>query len=169
MSTVSKIVDTATPIALNVVGMAAGVLEHRGINRILETEAVQGFLGNETATDVKRYFTPALVAATGFIISNSVPSTSPVKDIANGMAACGLANLGSELLFGKNVMAGLGNGFLGDIMGDDDLDLIAEENLDYEPEETNEMGRTLPSGSAKVAIPEASNIMGINNKELVIL
>lgn len=170
MSKISKLLDSATSPALQAVGFMAGMAGQRGINKIFETDAFQGFLGNETATDFKRFVTPITMVLIGVGVSNYVSDDSAIKDIANGAAVSGAVNIGMELLFNKNLMAGLDGGILGDIMGDDDLDLIAGDDYDDDDDDDDTapapraipaagVGYQLPTGRA--ALPQQSNIMGI--------
>lgn len=175
MSKMNSLLDAAYSPALQAGGFMLGLVGQRGINRMLETDTMQGLLGNETATDFKRFLTPILTCAIGIGVSNYVSNDSPVKEIANGFAVSGAVNVGMELLFKRNLMADLGGGFLGGLLGaDDDLDLIGYDDDDdiegFEGEEEEEIsaalpapgvGYSLPAGRAAVARPVAQ-IQGVS-------
>ncbi len=175
MSKMNNLLDTAYSPALQAGGFMLGLVGQRGINKMLETDTMQGLLGNETATDFKRFVTPLLTCAIGIGVSNYVSSDSPMKEIANGFTVSGAVNVGMELLFKRNLMADLGGGFLGNLLGaDDDLDLIGydddddiegiegEDDDDIEPAALPApgVGYTLPSQRAYVR-RSANQIQGV--------
>lgn len=187
MGKLSKIIDNLQDPALQAVGYMAGMGIQRGINKIWETDGVNGLLGDDTAVDFKRWVTPIATCFIGIAVSNYASSDSALKPIGDGIAVNGAVTVGKEILFGKPEMAGLSGGLLGGLMGDDDLDLVDlddDDDDDYAPtaktvtpsatqpalpSQTAGFGRTLPSGRAKMVSPETVLGLGASTSELVVL
>ncbi len=156
MSKINNLLDTAYSPALQAGGFMLGLVGQRGINRILETDTMQGLLGNETATDFKRFVTPLLTCVIGIGVSNYVSNDSPIKELANGFTVSGAVNVGMELLFKKNLMCDLGGGLLGNLLGaDDDLDLYDYDNIEGEIDDDDNEPAALPSPGVGYSLPAA--------------
>lgn len=187
MSKLDKIIDKATPMALKVVGFGGGAMINRALNKALETNTVQGLLGEDTAVDFKKYLTPIATMAIGLVISNSVDDDSPISDIAEGAAFFGAVNLGSEITCKKDLLSGMGNGIIGSFIGeDDDLDIAAldagndvelegddDDDDDMsglgedEDEDVNGFGRQLPTGTAELPSVNLNNGMLIRGIDMI--
>lgn len=182
MGKLSKMLDNLQDPALNAVGYFTGMGIQKGINKIWETDGINGLLGDETSVDFKRWVTPFATCFIGIAISNYVSSDSVLKPIGDGIAVNGAVTVGKEILFGKTEMAGLSGGLLGGIMGDDDLDLVDldDDDDDYAPTANTAskpqaaltasgIGKTLAPGRASVPV-SAETVLGLDGtKELVVL
>lgn len=164
-----NLIDTATPVAMQGCGFMLGLAGHRGINRLLETDTMQGLLGNDTATSFKRFVTPIIVTGIGIAVSNYVAPDSLIKDVANGFAVSGAVNVGMELFFNTNLMVDKGNGIIGNLLGgDDDLDYFeGYEDVDDNDEAKPSPAlppvsgvRSLPPGKANMSAIQPSMIAG---------
>ena len=119
--TVNTVVrESKTPAVIGA-GVMLGFMAQKAVNRMVGSETVKGLLGDETATNLKKYISPALVTAAGVAINMS-SKDELVKNLAAGMAISGPVNVGMQILWKKNPLSGL-DGFLSGILdGDDDLD-----------------------------------------------
>ncbi len=145
MNKLSNITDSLIPAGLQASGFMLGIVGQRAINKVLESDMVSGFLGDETTVTFKRYISPLVMCGVGILVSNNASYDSPLKEIGNGAAVSGAVNVGMELLYKKNLLSGLGNGILGNLLGaDDDLDI---EDIDNYEEIESSAPRAISAGA----------------------
>ena len=119
--TVNTVVKESKTPAIIGAGVMLGFMAQKAVNRMVGSETVKGLLGSETATNLKKYISPALVTAAGVAINMS-SKDELIKNLAAGMAISGPVNIGMQVLWKKNPLSGL-DGFLGGILDGDDDDL----------------------------------------------
>lgn len=126
--TVNTVVkETKTPAIIGA-GVMLGFMAQKAVNRMVGSETVKGLLGSETATNLKKYISPALVTVAGVAINMS-SKDELIKNLAAGMAISGPVNIGMQVLWDKNPLSGL-EGFLSGILDGDDDDLDGTDDDD---------------------------------------
>ncbi|MCR4559734.1 MAG: hypothetical protein K5685_06610 [Bacteroidales bacterium] len=132
--TVNTVVKESRTPAVIGAGVLLGFMAQKAVNRAIGSEAVSGLLGENTATNLKKYISPALVTGVGVAINLS-SKDELIKNLGAGMAISGPVNVGMQILWNKNPLSGL-DGFLGSLLDDpEDLDGYEEEDLGDNEEE----------------------------------
>lgn len=121
---VSKAKSEALPLGT---GFLGGVVLQKVVNKMFGSEKVVNGLGAETATGLKNYATPLIVTAIGVGI-NLTAKDDFIKKVGTGVAVSGVANVGMQFFWKKNLLSGLNGGMLGDILGTD-ADIDAEDGF----------------------------------------
>ncbi len=121
---VSKAKSDALPLGC---GFLGGVVLQKAVNKVFNSEKVVNGLGAETATGLKNYATPLIVTAVGVGL-NLASKDDFMKKLGTGVAVSGVANVGMQFFWKKNLLSGLSGGMLGDLLGTD-ADLDAEDGF----------------------------------------
>lgn len=128
--------ESKTPAVIGV-GVLLGFMAQKAVNRGIGLAGMSGLLGDETATNLKKYISPALVTAAGVAINLS-SKDELVKNLGAGMAISGPVNIGMQVLWNKNPLSGL-DGFLSGILDDDeDLDGYDDEDDLGDPDDEDD-------------------------------
>lgn len=157
----SRLLNSLKEPACQAGGFLVGVTAMKAINKMINSDAVSGFLG-ETSTDIKKYLTPVITTIGGIWLGNYV-SDSTAKAFCNGIAVSGAVDLGMELLYKKNLLSGTGEGVFGSILGDDD-DLDGDyDEIEGDPEPETYARPALPSRPAQTQFmpPAVGAIPGV--------
>ena len=138
--TVNTVVKESKTPAVIGVGVLLGFMAQKAVNKAIGYTGTNGLglIGDDTATNLKKYISPALVTGLGVAI-NLGSKDELVKNLGAGMAISGPVNVGMQLLWNKNPLSGL-EGFLGGLIDDDeDLDGYDDEDLDgYDDEDEDD-------------------------------
>lgn len=127
--TVNTVVKESKTPAVIGAGVLLGFMAQKAVNKAIGYTGTSGLglLGDETATNLKKYISPALVTGLGVAI-NLGSKDELVKNLGAGMAISGPVNVGMQILWNKNPLSGL-DGFLGGLIDDDeDLDGYDDED-----------------------------------------
>lgn len=124
-------------------GILIGVGIQKGVNALLNIDAVKNGLGSETTLALKNYVSPLVTTALGVIVSMSSDDDT-LKKLATGVAISGPLNVGMQWFWDKNLLSNLNGGMLGFLGGDEDLDT---EYYEEEEEEPAPSQPALPAGT----------------------
>ncbi len=133
--TLTNIVKGAKNPAIVSLGIMTGVCVQKMLNKIINTDVVTNGLGYDGALALKNYASPILTTAIGIAVSMSAEDET-IKKLGTGVAISGPLNVGMQLLWDKNLLAGLNDGIMGFLGGDedfDDLEGYEEEDEEEEP------------------------------------
>lgn len=131
--TISNVIGGIKNPAIVSGGIMLGIGIQKGINALLNTETAQNGLGSDTALALKNYASPLITTALGVCISMSSDDDT-LKKLATGVAISGPLNVGMQMFWDKNLLAGLNDGLLGFLGGDEDFDDVYVEDPDPDPE-----------------------------------
>lgn len=102
-------------------GAAAGIGVQKLVNKFFSSETVVSGLGADVSSGLKNYATPLITLALGSAGAFGFQSQA-LKHLSLGVAVSGGVNCVSQLMWGRNSVAGMDDGLLGGILGaDEDL------------------------------------------------
>lgn len=102
-------------------GAAAGIGVQKLVNKFFSSETVVSGLGADVSSGLKNYATPLITLALGSAGAFGFQSQA-LKHLSLGVAVSGGVNCVSQLMWGRNSVAGMDDGLLGGMLGaDEDL------------------------------------------------
>ncbi len=121
--TINNLGNTLPTLLAGGGGFLSGIVLQKLINKGLSAEPVVSGLGAETVTGLKNYVTPIITTVIGASIALSADSKT-VRQLGTGAALSGVVNCGMQFFWKKNLLSGMNDGIMGDLLGtDDDLDI----------------------------------------------
>ncbi|MBQ3658326.1 MAG: hypothetical protein II956_16030 [Bacteroidales bacterium] len=139
--TVNNVVKESKTPAVIGVGVLLGFMAQKVVNKAIGYAGTSGLMGETTATNLKKYVSPAIVTGVGVAINLS-SKDELVKNLGAGMAISGPVNIGMQVLWNKNPLSGL-DGFLGSLLDDpEDLDGYDDEDDLGDTEDEDDLGDT---------------------------
>ena len=121
--TINNLGNTLPTLLAGGGGFLSGIVLQKLINKGLSAEPVVSGLGAETVTGLKNYVTPVITTVIGASIALSADSKT-VRQLGTGAALSGVVNCGMQFFWKKNLLSGMNDGIMGDLLGtDDDLDI----------------------------------------------